>query len=120
MSKPISVRSNSKQVSAHLVRIGARVAAASTLAAEAMAAPVQRKAVGKAPRNTGRMAASITVTSSGPGRAEVGPETDYARFPELGTQYQRAQHFLTDAAKDSQGEAVVAATGVFKAALIRA
>jgi HK97 gp10 family phage protein len=51
----------------------------------------------RAPKRTGRMASGIVPSPEG-----VVALVDYTRFPELGTRYMAAQHFLTSALDDTQ------------------
>jgi HK97 gp10 family phage protein len=89
-------------------------------AAKAGGEAVARAAASRAPRRTGRLAASIRVetTTLGDGAtASVGTDVSYARFPEFGTVYMPGQHFLSDGAKAAEREIVAAAIAVFKSAI---
>lgn len=117
MAKAIRATSNARDVSRSLTRRAVRAAAAGSVAARAMAEPVVLKARETAPRGTGALVSSLGVVEGGPGVAYAGAGVEYARFPELGTRYQQAQHFLSRALADARGESVLAATRVFRVAL---
>src|SRR6266542_148928 len=89
---------------AHLQRIRLEAEAAAPAAENAMAKVVAGRARVNAPKRTGAGAASIQAEGS---KVIVGK--GYMRFPDLGTVYIRAQHFLeraTEAHKEIAAEAI--------------
>lgn len=104
------------QTTAALLAVRARTEVAAPLASKAGAEVVGRRAIARAPRDTGATAASIRVEVEGD-TAHVGPSTQYARFPEYGTRYMQGQHYMQQAADESVGEVVSAIAAVMKAAV---
>jgi phage gpG-like protein len=71
-----------------------------TAANEQAAAIVKADAAGRAPRRTGALAGSLTVTA-GPDRAEISAGVAYAGYMEYGTRYVTPKYFLTGALGES-------------------
>ena len=104
------------RTNAALLAVAAKMRVAAPLAAKAGAEVVGRRAIVRAPRDTGATAASIRVEVEGE-TAHVGPSTDYARFTEYGTVYIPGQHYMEQAATDSVGDVVSAIAVIIKAAV---
>ena len=104
------------QTTAALLAVRARTEIAAPFASQAGAVAVGRRAIARAPRDTGATAASIRVQVEGD-TARVGPTTGYARFPEFGTVYMPGQHYMQGAADDSVEEVISAIAAVIKTAV---
>jgi len=104
------------RTTAALLAARARTELAAPFASEAGAEAVGRRAVARAPRDTGATAASIRVEVEGD-TAHVGPTTDYAPFPEYGTRYMPGQHYMQESATESVPDVVSAIASVIKAAV---
>jgi HK97 gp10 family phage protein len=104
------------QTNAALLAVRARTEAAAPFASNAGAQVVGRRAIARAPRDTGATASSIRVQVEGD-TAHVGPTTVYARFPEYGTRYMPGQHYMQEAADESVDDVVSAIAAVIKAAV---
>jgi HK97 gp10 family phage protein len=104
------------QVKASLARIALQAEAASPVAARAGARYVEAAAKQIAPRNTGALVASITTQMDGDDAA-VGPTVDYARFPNFGTRYIAAQHFMEQAAQASTPQVGATMVAILRAAI---
>ncbi len=89
---------------------------ATPIAARAGGQAVQNIARAIAPKNTGALAASITVEMEGDD-AQVGPTVDYARFPNFGTRYIRAQHYMEEASAAASPAVAAAMAAVYKVAM---
>jgi HK97 gp10 family phage protein len=111
----ISIR-GMPQVLAALERVVIEAEIATPIAAKAGGEAVKTAVQAVAPRNTGALAASVTVEMEGDD-AQVGPTVDYARFPNFGTQYIRAQHYMEQAAAAASPTAAAAMEAVYKIAL---
>lgn len=66
---------------------------------------VEGSAKEKSPVDTGRLRASI-ITTLLPLQATVAPHVNYAVFVHEGTQYQKPQPFLRDAAREKENEVI--------------
>jgi HK97 gp10 family phage protein len=77
---------------------------------------IQNAAQVIAPKDTGALAASITVEMDGDD-AQVGPRVDYARFPEFGTRYIPAQNYMERAAAVASPTAAAAMAAIYKIAM---
>jgi HK97 gp10 family phage protein len=95
-------------------KVAAKVA--TPIATRAGGAAVQNVARVVAPKDTGRLAASITVEMEGDD-AQVGPTVDYAVFPEFGTRYIRAQHYMEEASAAASPAVAAAMAAVYKIAM---
>jgi HK97 gp10 family phage protein len=95
-------------------KIAARIA--TPVAAHAGGVVVQNVARGVAPKDTGRLAASITVEMEGDD-AQIGPTVEYARFPNFGTRYIRAQHYMEEASAAASPTVAAAMAAVYKIAM---
>lgn len=95
-------------------KLAAKVA--TPIAARAGGGAVQNVARAVAPKDTGRLAASITVEMEGDD-AQVGPTVDYARFPNYGTRYIRAQHYMEQASAAASPVVAAAMAAVYKIAM---
>jgi HK97 gp10 family phage protein len=95
-------------------KIAAKVA--TPIATKAGAEIVRNVARVIAPKNTGALAASITVDMEGDD-AQVGPTVDYARFPEFGTRYIQAQHYMEQASSTANPLAAAAMAAVYRTAI---
>jgi len=104
------------RTNAALLAVRARTEVAAPFASKAGAEVVGRRAIVRAPRDTGATAGSIRVQVEGD-IAHVGPTTDYARFPEFGTRYIPGQHYMQEAADESVGDVVSAMAAIIKAAV---
>ena len=89
---------------------------AEPIAAQAGGRIVQADMRMRAPKDTGRLAASITVEMEGD-TAKIGPTVSYAGFPNFGTRYQEGQAFMEAAAEDTDSGVVAAMAAIFKIAL---
>jgi HK97 gp10 family phage protein len=96
-------------------RVKVELEAASDPAARAGAKVVAGKI--SPPVASGATAGSVFSAGTDHGAAEAGVATPYARYPELGTRYQRAQHFLRSAADDSHGGIVAVMVPIFRSAI---
>jgi HK97 gp10 family phage protein len=104
------------QLLAALERLVVEAKLATPIAARAGGEAVKNAAQAVAPKDTGALAASITVEMEGDD-AQVGPTVDYARFPNFGTRYIRAQHYMEQAAAAASPTAAAAMVAVYKIAL---
>ena len=104
------------QLRAKLAQVTAEIELASPVATRAGGEVVARAMIERAPRDTGRLAASIR-TQTGVEGTLVGPDVDYARFVEYGTRYMAAQPFAEEAAGDVIAEVVTAMASIYKAAI---
>jgi HK97 gp10 family phage protein len=95
-------------------KIAAKIA--TPIAARAAGVAVQNVARGVAPKDTGALAASITVEMEGDD-AQVGPTVDYARFPNFGTRYIRAQHYMEQASAAATPMVAAAMAAVYRTAI---
>jgi HK97 gp10 family phage protein len=89
---------------------------ATPIATRAGGEVIQNVARAIAPKNTGALAASIVVEMDGDD-AQVGPTVSYARFPEFGTRYIRAQHYMEQASATANPVAVAAMAAVYEIAM---
>jgi HK97 gp10 family phage protein len=89
---------------------------ATPIATRAGAQVIQNAARVNAPKNTGALAASIIVEMDGDD-ARVGPTVEYARFPEFGTRYIPAQHYLEQASSTASPVAAAAMAAIYKIAM---
>jgi HK97 gp10 family phage protein len=95
-------------------KIAAKVA--TPIAARAGGQVVQGVAQAIAPKDTGTLAASITVEMEGDD-AQIGPTVEYARFTNFGTRYISAQHYMESAAAAASSVAAAAMAAVYKIAM---
>jgi HK97 gp10 family phage protein len=105
---------------AALAKVRLEVEAASPEAVKVAGEILASAMAAQAPRNTGRMASSISVDvqSMGDGAtAKVGPDVPYARFVEFGTVHMVAQPFEEDAAGAADSPIVTAMASIYKAAI---
>jgi HK97 gp10 family phage protein len=89
---------------------------ATPIATRAGGEVVQGIAQAVAPKDTGALAASITVEMEGDD-AQVGPTVEYARFPNYGTVYIRAQHYMETASAVASPIVEAAMAAVYKIAM---
>ncbi|MGH7206839.1 MAG: HK97-gp10 family putative phage morphogenesis protein, partial [Nitrospiraceae bacterium] len=104
------------QTKAAFAKARAEMEAAAPAASKAAGEVLARTMISRAPRATGATASSIRVDTDGE-TAHVGPTMAYARFPEFGTVFISGQHYMTQAADDSQGAIVASIAAILKAAL---
>jgi HK97 gp10 family phage protein len=105
---------------AALERVRFEIEAASGPAVGAAGTVVAREMASRAPRDTGRLAASIDVDVQTVGEgatAKVGAQVPYDRFVQFGTVYMMAQPYGRDASEDSTSGVVAAMASVYKAAI---
>jgi HK97 gp10 family phage protein len=95
-------------------KIAAKIA--TPIAARAGGVVVQNVVRAVAPKDKGTLAASVTVEMEGDD-AQVGPTVDYARFPNSGTRYIRAQHYMEQASATASPIAAAAMAAVYKIAM---
>lgn len=74
-----------------------------------------RTAAGRAPRRSGRLAATTAVISADDRGAEVGSGVPYGRFQDLGTRWVRPTYYLSGALGQAEG----AVTDVYSVAVDR-
>lgn len=70
----------------------------------------------RAPKDTGRLAASIVLVMDGD-KARVGATVPYDRFVQFGTRYMEAQPYGEEAAEGSTSPVVAAMAAIYKVAL---
>lgn len=99
-----------------LARIEAELRAASGPAARAGGEVLARAMVARAPRDTGRLASSIRVDSSGD-TARVGADVPYDRFVQKGTRFMAAQAYGVEAGNETTGGIVAAIASVLKSVI---
>jgi HK97 gp10 family phage protein len=105
---------------AALAKVKLEVEAASPSAVKAGGEILANTMAAGMPRHTGRMASSVSVNveSMGDGaKAQVGPDVSYARFPNFGTVYLTAQHFMEDAGEAADSPIVTAMASIYRAAI---
>lgn len=101
---------------ANIERLKAQTKIAEPVAAQAGGRIVQADMRIRAPKDTGALAASITVEMDGE-TAKIGPTVPYAPFVEFGTRYMEGQAFMAEAAEDTDTGVVAAMAAIFKIAL---
>jgi len=101
---------------AALRAIETRLALAAPSAARAGGEVVANEMRDRAPRDTGALAASISVDSEGD-VAKVGASVPYDRFVQLGTVYQSQQAYGEEGARASTAGIIAAEAAVFKRAI---
>lgn len=89
---------------------------AAPFAAKAGGEVVKREMVARAPRDTGALANSITVSGDGP-VASVGATVPYDVFVQLGTKYQDQQPYGEEGARANTSGVVAAMAAIFKQAV---
>lgn len=104
------------QVLAALERVVIEANIATPIATKAGGEAVKNAAQAVAPKDTGALAASITIEMEGDD-AQVGPTVDYARFPNFGTRYIRAQHYMEQASVAASPAVAAAMEAVYKIAM---
>jgi HK97 gp10 family phage protein len=97
-------------------RLALETEAAASVATQAGGAIVAEVMRAQAPKDTGRLAASIAVRRDGDD-AIVGADVPYDRFVQKGTQFMDAQPYAEQAGDKAGNAAVAAMTAVFKAVL---
>jgi HK97 gp10 family phage protein len=100
---------------AALEKVSLEIRAAAPASAKAGGEVLAHDMAARAPRRTGRLAASIVAESDGD-TTHVGATVPYARFVEFGTVYMAAQSFETDAA-EQPGSVAAAVAAILKAAI---
>jgi HK97 gp10 family phage protein len=109
------------QTKAALAKVKAEIELASPEATKAGGEIVARAMASRAPRRTGRTAASIRVletSSLGDGAvSRVGAETPYDRFVQKGTVNMAAQPYGEDAADSTPSAVAAAMAAIYKAAI---
>jgi HK97 gp10 family phage protein len=104
------------QLKSALARKAAQAKAAEVPATQAGAKIVEAIAKARAPKRTGRLAASIRTVRDGDGAAVVA-EVPYSAFQEYGTRHHAPQAFMRPAAKAGAPAVATAMTAVFKRAI---
>jgi HK97 gp10 family phage protein len=101
---------------AAFVRLGLETEAAASVATRAGGAVVAEVMRANAPKDTGRLAASIGVRRDGDD-AIVGADVPYDRFVQKGTIFMDAQPYAEQAGDKASTAAMAAVAAVFKAVL---
>jgi HK97 gp10 family phage protein len=104
------------QTLAALERIQLEAKAATPVATQAAGQIVAAAMKAQAPRDTGRLAASIAVRRDGDD-AIVGADVAYDRFVQKGTRYMEAQPYAEEASGETSDAVTAAIAAVFRVAL---
>lgn len=104
------------QTKAALKRVELEIRAAAPEASRAGGEVLARAMIARAPRDTGRLASSIGVDSSGD-TARVGADVPYDRFVQKGTRYMAAQAYGVEAGNETTGGIVAAIASVLKSVI---
>jgi len=104
------------QTLAAFARLEVEAEVATPIATQAGGQIVAEVMRAQAPKDTGRLAASIQVRRDGDD-AIVGADVAYDRFVQKGTRFMEAQPYAEEASDETSGAVVAAMAAVFKAAL---